>query len=170
MNNRRVFSRAYKLSILKELDACSENGEIEMILRRENLHYSNITLWRRQSTEGILKKLGPKKRGRKAKHKNPLVHEIVKLEKKIARIKEKIKQTEIIIDAQKKLSVIVNRYTTPKKRRLFLMEQARILSKTIGPGTACSMLGINRASFYRFCRKQNRSEIKKDDPDQNDPG
>ena len=55
---RRKFTAEYKRRILKEADACTEQGQIGALLRREGLYSSNLTLWRRQVDEGLI----PKKR------------------------------------------------------------------------------------------------------------
>ncbi len=39
---RRRFTARYKLSILAEIDACTKQGDIGVLLRREGLYYSNI--------------------------------------------------------------------------------------------------------------------------------
>ena len=45
---RRRFTTEYKLHILREVDQCKAPGEVGAILRREGLHSSNLTTWRRQ--------------------------------------------------------------------------------------------------------------------------
>ena len=62
---RRRFPAEYKLRILEEADACTENGQTGALLRREGLYSSNLTHWRQQRAEGALKALTPKKRGPK---------------------------------------------------------------------------------------------------------
>jgi cell shape-determining protein MreC len=49
----------------------------------------------------------PKKRGRKKKQKNPLAGKVAHLEKENERLQKKLKQAELIIDAQKKMSEIL---------------------------------------------------------------
>lgn len=104
---RRSFSAEYKLRVLREADACSEPGEIGALLRREGLYSSHLTLWRRQRDEGTLHGLSPRKRGRKAKPKNPLSKKVAELERENARLKSRLKQAETIIDVQKKVSQIL---------------------------------------------------------------
>ena len=87
---RRRFTAAYKLRILQEIDNCTEPGGIGMILRREGLYSSNLANWRRARDKGILNAMGPRKRGRKPKEKNPLSVEVAKLQK------EKQKENELI--------------------------------------------------------------------------
>jgi len=68
---RRRFTAKYKLWILEEADARRGPGQIGALLRREGLHSSNLTTWRRQRDEGQLQGLSPKKRGRKARLSTP---------------------------------------------------------------------------------------------------
>jgi len=104
---RRRFSAEYKLRVLQEADACTEPGEIGALLRREGLYSSNLGAWRRQRDEGTLEGLAPRKRGRKAKPKNPLSKKVAELERENARLKQRLMQAETIIDVQKKVSQIL---------------------------------------------------------------
>ena len=61
---RRSFTAKYKLQILARADACSAPGEVGELLRREGLHTSHLTYWRKQRRDGALKELG-RPRGRK---------------------------------------------------------------------------------------------------------
>ena len=103
---RRRFSAEYKLRVLQEADACSEPGEIGALLRREGLYSSHLGVWRRQRDEGTLQGLS-RKRGRKAKPKNPLLKKVAELERENARLKSRLMQAETIIDVQKKVSQIL---------------------------------------------------------------
>ncbi len=101
---RRRFTAEYKLRILAEADRCTELGQIGEVLRREGLYSSHLSNWRRQRDEGVLAGLKPKRRGRKAKRKNPLADEVAQLQRKNQRLEEKLRQAELIIDVQKKVS------------------------------------------------------------------
>jgi transposase len=105
---RRRFSAEYKLRILAEADGCAETGQIGELLRREGLYSSLLSTWRRQRDEGVLAGLAPKRRGRKAKPKNPLADEVARLERENQRLTEKLRQAELIIDVQKKVSEMLN--------------------------------------------------------------
>jgi transposase-like protein len=104
---RRNFTAKYKLRILDEADRCSQPGELGAMLRREGLYSSNLTTWRRQKEKGLLQVMSPKKRGRKHKEKNPLASRVAQLEKENRRLEQKLKQAELIIEAQKKMSEIL---------------------------------------------------------------
>jgi len=105
---RRRFAAEYKRKILAEADACSEPGALGELLRREGLYSSHLTTWRRQSDEGALAGLTPKRRGRKAKPKNKLADEVTRLQRENDRLKEQLRQAELIIDVQKKVSEMLN--------------------------------------------------------------
>jgi len=105
---RRHFAVEYKLRILAEAGRCTELGQIGEVLRREGLYSSHLTNWRRQRDEGVLAGLKPKRRGRKAKSKNPLAEDNAKLQRENRRLKEQLRQAELIIDVQKKVSEMLN--------------------------------------------------------------
>jgi len=104
---RRRFSAEYKLRVLQKADACTEPGEIGALLRREGLYSSNLAAWRRQREEGSIQGLTPRKRGRKTQPKNPLSKKVTELERENARLKQRLKQAETIIEVQKKVSQIL---------------------------------------------------------------
>jgi transposase-like protein len=97
---RRKFTAAFKLRILKEAEACTKQGQLGALLRREGLYYSNLTLWRRQVSQGLI----PKKRGPLPQRPDPNVRRIAELERENAKLTHKLKQAELIIDVQKKVA------------------------------------------------------------------
>jgi transposase-like protein len=104
---RRGFTAAYKLRILNEAEACTDRGSLGALLRREGLYASNLNTWRHQRDRGILSGLTPKKRGRKESIRDPLIAENEKLRKDNERLISRLRQAEIIIDVQKKVSQIL---------------------------------------------------------------
>lgn len=104
---RRKFTAKYKIRILKEADICTEPGQLGALLRREGLYSSNLATWRQQKTQGILNAMSSKKRGRKAKKQNPLAAEVAWLQQEKRKLQNKLKQAELIIEAQKKISEIL---------------------------------------------------------------
>ncbi len=104
---RRRFSARYKLTILRELDGCSESGQIGAVLRREGLYSSQICKWRRAREAGVLQGLTPKKRGRPRNPRNSLQPENERLMRENAGLQEELRKARIIIDVQKKLSTIL---------------------------------------------------------------
>jgi transposase-like protein len=99
---RRRFTAEYKLRILHLADACNEPGSVGALLRREGLYSSHLTMWRRQRERGALDGLKPKKRGRKADERNPLLPEVERLRKENEQLTKRLKQAELIIEVQKK--------------------------------------------------------------------
>ena len=97
---RRVLTAAYKARILRHADACTKPGELGALLRREGLYSSHLSSWRRQRDQSLV----PQKRGRK-KDPDAAVHkEVARLERENARLAEKLRHAELIIDVQKKVA------------------------------------------------------------------
>ena len=112
---RRRFTAEYKLRILEQADACTEPGEIGGLLRREGLYSSHLSAWRKQRRGGALRGLSPRKRGRKPRPKNPLAKKVVQLERENKALQERLRQAEVIINVQKKVSQILGiPLATPK--------------------------------------------------------
>ena len=105
---RRRFDAAYKLRILEEADRCTQPGQRGQLLRREGLYSSHLSTWRQQREQGILSALTPKRRGRKAKPKNSLADELAKLQRENQRLKDQLRQAELVIDVQKKVSEMLD--------------------------------------------------------------
>jgi transposase len=101
---RKRFTAAEKLRLLREVEACRGSGEIGALLRREGIYSSYLTTWRRQRATGELDGLTPQKRGPKP---NPEVIELAKLRREHERLKERMRQAELIIDVQKKVARIL---------------------------------------------------------------
>ena len=101
---RRRFSAEYKARILEEADRCA-NGEVGSLLRREGLYASHLTAWRRQREAGQLAGLTPHKRGRKV---DGQTTELARLQRENAKLQGQLQRAELIIDAQKKLLVLLN--------------------------------------------------------------
>jgi len=103
---RRSYTAEYKRLILREAQACKEQGQVGALLRREGLYASNLTAWRHQVERGTLDALSSKKRGPKARKPDPSVRRITEQEKEIQKLQAKLKKAELIIDAQKKIAEI----------------------------------------------------------------
>lgn len=95
--SRRNFSRKFKLRILKELDECTKPGQLGTVLRREGLYSSNVEKWREQIEQEIQNK----------KSNGKYLKKITELSKQNSRLKRKLNQARLIIDAQKKISEIL---------------------------------------------------------------
>lgn len=100
---RRRFTAAYKLEILKQVDAC-EQGEIGALLRREGLYGSYLAKWREQRDAGALKALG-EPRGRKGP--NPLEAELAAERKRAERAEAELVKARKVIEVQGKVSALL---------------------------------------------------------------
>jgi transposase-like protein len=100
----RRFTAEYKLSMLKEYDACDQPGEKGALLRREGIYASNISTWRRQYSQGGMDGLHKTKRGPKA---DPHSRENKQLREENEQLKKRLQQAELIIEVQKKVSQIL---------------------------------------------------------------
>ncbi len=101
---RRRFTAEYKLQIVQEADRCTQSGELGALLRREGLYWSALTAWRRARDRGAFDALKPKKRGPKARARDPHAKEVARLCRENERLRQKLETAELIIDVQKKVS------------------------------------------------------------------
>jgi len=103
---RRRFSAQYKAQIVEEVSRCTQPGQIGALLRREGLVSSQLSLWRRQCRQGVLKALRDDQRGRKPIH-DPRDRELDRLRRENTRLTQKLTQAEAIIEIQKKVAALV---------------------------------------------------------------
>jgi transposase len=104
--HRRNFTTEYKERILRELDACTERGQVGALLRREGLYSSQISDWRDQLEQGgrdglQAKRPGPKP-GKDAKDK-----QIEQQLKHIAKLEKELRISKALIDLQVKAHEIL---------------------------------------------------------------
>jgi transposase len=104
---RRRFTADYKLRIVEEADRCTEPGQIGALLRREGLYSSQLGSWRHQRQQGQLQALRDDKRGRKATVPHPVQKELDQLRRENHRLRHQVQQAELIIDIQKKASLLL---------------------------------------------------------------
>jgi len=100
---RRRFTAEYKLRILREVDRAKKPAEVGAILRREGLYSSHLVQWRQQR-DRVAKAGLTAKRGPKPRREDP---RIKKLEREKARLERKLRQAELIIEYQKKVSELL---------------------------------------------------------------
>jgi len=98
---RRRFTADYKRRIALEAEGCSEPGEIGALLRREGIYSSVLARWRRQLQEESLSS------SKKSNGKSSPAQQLKRLERENERLKEKLRQAELIIDVQKKVSEMI---------------------------------------------------------------
>jgi transposase len=110
---RRRFTPAYKARIVEEAQRCTESGQIGALLRREGLYSSALTQWRRQYQSGALQALKDDKRGRR-RTRDARDQELERLHRENERLNKKLRQTELIIEIQKKVAAMLgNPIETP---------------------------------------------------------
>ena len=101
VRGRRRFTAEYKARILRMVDAAKGTGEVGAIVRREGLYSSHLTQWRQQREAAEQRALAPKKRGPKGKSADTT--RILELEAELAKVREEVRVSRIIIDVQKKM-------------------------------------------------------------------
>lgn len=98
---RRKFTAAEKLRILKEAAACTGRGEVEALLRREGIYSSHLYNWRQQLAQRGSEGLGGAKPGRKPKL-DAKDRRIQELERKNKRLERELFISQKLIELQKK--------------------------------------------------------------------
>lgn len=103
--NRRRFSAAYKLDIVRRADACQRPGELGALLRSEGLYTSHLSAWRNQRGKVSEAGLSGVKRGRPKADARDV--KIAQLTKEVARYKARAERAEAAVELQKKVSQIL---------------------------------------------------------------
>jgi transposase-like protein len=104
---RRRFTAAEKLRVLREADRCSKPGEVSALLRREGLYSSHLATWRAARRRGELAGLAPRARGPKAKPVDPRDKKIAELEREARRLQARLERAEGLIELQKKVAQLL---------------------------------------------------------------
>ena len=111
---RRRRTVAYKIRVLETVEALRTDGGGAMgaYLRKEGLYYSTVRKWAEYHEQGKLTSTssGPKEKSREA-----LQAEIHQLRRKIEQAERKLKKTELIVELQKKLSMILGLETNGER-------------------------------------------------------
>ena len=102
---RRRFSAKYKLSIVREADACTRPGEIGALLRREGLFSSHLGKWRAQRDAGALGALEPRQRGPRPPSVDAV--ENVRLRRELERSQADLKTARRVIEVQGNVSALL---------------------------------------------------------------
>jgi transposase len=109
---RRRFTSAYKLAIVREADSLAQKpGEIGALLRREGLYSSHLTKWRRLRDEGALEALS-QPRGRKPA---PAVEvENASLRRRLAQAEAELEKARTVIELQGNVSALLGQLLEPR--------------------------------------------------------
>ena len=102
---RRRFTNSYKLSILDQVDACRDRGEVGALLRREGLYYSTLANFRKQRASGELAP-GAAKKKRGSRDEAAIAHRI-ELEREVRQLRRQLARAEEIITIQKKAALLL---------------------------------------------------------------
>ena len=109
---RRRFTSAYKLRIVREADSLADHpGEIGALLRREGLYSSHLTNWRRLRDQGALEALS-QPRGRKP---TPALEvENAELRRRLAKAEAELEKARTVIEVQGNVSALLGRLLEPR--------------------------------------------------------
>lgn len=109
---RRSFSKAEKLRILAAADACVAPGDIGALLRREGIYSSHLATWRKQRQLAGEALLIERKRGPKVNPGAVQDRLVLDLKTEVERLRGKLAKADLIIDVQKKLSILLELSTS----------------------------------------------------------
>lgn len=109
---RRRFTSAYKLAIVREADRLADHpGQIGALLRREGLYSSHLTKWRRLRDQGALEALS-QPRGRKP---TPALEvENAELRRRLAKAEAELEKARTVIEVQGNVSALLGRLLEPR--------------------------------------------------------
>jgi len=92
---------------MQEADGLSR-GELGGLLRREGLYTSQISDGRKQREHALRKWMEPHRPGPKPAPANPLSERVAELERENAALQRRVKQAEMTIEVQRKISEILS--------------------------------------------------------------
>jgi len=103
---RRRLTVGYKIRVIETVAELKASGSssIGTYLRKEGLYYSSVRRWMQQQERG---ELSATKSGGKTKSRAVLQAEIHRLRRQLERTEKRLKKTELIVELQKKLSLIL---------------------------------------------------------------
>ena len=111
---RRQFTAEYKRRIVREADACTQEGEIGALLRREGLYSSHLSTWRREIKQQEEAALAPKKRGPKV---DPRDQKLAELTRENQKLQARAERAELLVEIQKKVSMLLGISLDPNERK-----------------------------------------------------
>ena len=108
---RRRFTAAYKLAVLREADGLTGPGQIGALLRREGLYSSHLSTWRAQREAGSLEALS-RPRGRKPA--DPLAAENADLRRRLSRSESELAKARRVIAVQGEVCALLGELHGPR--------------------------------------------------------
>ncbi len=115
---RRQYTAVYKMKILQEADACSKQGELGALLRREGLYSSHLAVWRKARDQGQHKGLEAKRRGPAPKIADARDQKIAEQERELRQLRARAELAEALVEVQKKVAVLLGIKLGPNGERL----------------------------------------------------
>ena len=113
---RRRFTAAEKLRVLREAGRCTRPGEVSALLRREGLYSSHLATWRAARSRGELAGLARHRRGPQARPVDPRDKKITELERETRRLRARLERAEGLIELQKKVAAMLSEPLTDDER------------------------------------------------------
>jgi transposase len=101
---RRRFTKAYKQDVLRQIAACTREGQVGEILRREGLYSSIVSTWRQKEKQGVFH---PSAAAKPTARPGVQDVRVPQLQRENARLKARLQQAELILEIQKKASEIL---------------------------------------------------------------
>lgn len=109
---RRIFTPEYKLSVIRQADAC-KHGELGILLRRENIYSAQVSQWRREFAEKGVDGLSKSTPGPLPK-KTAEQKRIEQLEKQVTRLKRQLEVKDSCLMLQKKALSLLEQWEEDK--------------------------------------------------------
>ena len=104
---RRSFDAKYKRKILEKIEECKKiRGAVGELLRKEGLYAAQVAKWRSEAEEANTSAF-KKKRGPKPNLEAKSEKKVIELERTISQLTERLRQAEVVIEVQKKISEIL---------------------------------------------------------------
>ena len=112
---RRRYTKAYKLGVLEKVADLKKTNPSELgeYLRSEGLYYGMVRKWRSLQLEGDLCE---HRKGTLGHVRETMTAENVKLRRQLEAMEKRLKQTELLVELQKKVSQLIS--TTSQKESL----------------------------------------------------
>jgi transposase-like protein len=107
---RRRFSAAYKIAVLREADGLTAPGAVGALLRREGLYSSHLSTWRRQREAGALEAFS-RPRGRRPA--DPLERENAELRRDLTRAESELAKARRVIEVQGEVCALLGELVEP---------------------------------------------------------
>jgi transposase len=104
---RRSFDAKYKRKILEKIEECKKvRGAVGELLRKEGLYAAQVAKWRTEADDATSAAF-KKKRGPKTNLEAKSEKQIADLKRINAQLVERLRQAEVVIEVQKKISEIL---------------------------------------------------------------